>query len=50
VENDNYWKNTITIKGPNESHKLSIVEREDTDYYISVLKRFYGNRINITTK
>ena len=47
VSNNNKWKNTITLNGLTEHYKLTILERDETDYYISVMQDYYGDRIKI---
>lgn len=48
--NNNKWKNTITLCGQNINYKLSILERHETDYYLSIIQNYYRDRIIIITK
>ncbi len=47
VNTKSNWGHTITIKGVNDHYKLSILERFETDNYISVLRDFYGEQVKV---
>ena len=47
VNTKSNWGHTITIKGLNDHYKLSILERFETDNYISVLRDFYGEQVKV---
>jgi len=47
VSNNNKWRNTITLNRLTEHYKLAILERYETEYYISIMQDYYGDRIKI---